>query len=48
MVRELLSPGSEAIWMAMIRSRNLTNHTDNPSLAKQISALIVERRAAER
>ena len=47
-VRELLSPGSEATWMAMIRSRNLTSHTYNPSLAKQISALIVERRAAER
>ena len=42
-VRELLSPGSEATWIAMVRSRNLTSHTYNPSLAKQISALIVER-----
>lgn len=42
-VRELLSPGSEATWTSMIRSRNLTSHTYNPSLAKQISALIVER-----
>jgi nucleotidyltransferase substrate binding protein (TIGR01987 family) len=31
-VRELLSPGSEATWMAMIRSRNLTSHTYNPAL----------------
>ena len=42
-VRELLSPGSEATWMAMIRSRNLTSHTYNPSLAKEISTLVVER-----
>ncbi len=42
-VRELLSPGSEATWMAMIRSRNLTSHTYNPSLAKELSALVVER-----
>ena len=31
-VGELLSPGSEATWMAMIRSRNLTSHTHNPPL----------------
>ena len=44
-VRELLSPGSEATWMAMIRSRNLTSHTYNPALAKDIAELIVERYA---
>jgi nucleotidyltransferase substrate binding protein (TIGR01987 family) len=42
-VRELLSPGSEADWMAMIRSRNLTRHTYNPALAREIATLIVER-----
>ncbi len=41
-VRELLSPGSEATWMAMIRSRNLTSHTYNPALAEEIADLIVE------
>ena len=25
--RELLAPGTESTWMAMIRSRNLTSHT---------------------
>jgi nucleotidyltransferase substrate binding protein (TIGR01987 family) len=40
-VRELLSPGSEATWMAMIRSRNLTSHTYNPALAEEIAGLIV-------
>jgi nucleotidyltransferase substrate binding protein (TIGR01987 family) len=45
-VRELLSPGSEATWMAMIRSRNLTSHTYNPALAQEIAGLIVERYAA--
>lgn len=40
-VRELLEPGSEATWMAMIRSRNLTSHTYNPALAHEISELIV-------
>ncbi len=44
-VRELLSPGSEATWMAMIRSRNLTSHTYNPALAQEIAGLIVERYA---
>jgi nucleotidyltransferase substrate binding protein (TIGR01987 family) len=38
--RELLSPGSEATWMAMIRSRNLTSHTYNPALAHDIASLI--------
>ena len=40
-VRELLSPGSEATWTSMIRSRNLTSHTYNPALAHEISELIV-------
>ena len=44
-VRELLPAGSEDIWMAMIRSRNLTNHTYNPELAHEIAALIVQRYA---
>ena len=41
-VRELLPPGSEATWMAMIRSRNLTSHTYNPALAREIAEMIVE------
>lgn len=41
-VRELATPGSEATWMAMIRSRNLTSHTYNPALAREIAGLIVE------
>jgi len=45
-VRELLSPGSEATWMAMILSRNLTSHTYNPALAQEIAVLIVEQYAA--
>ncbi len=40
-VRELITPGSEATWMAMIRSRNLTSHTYNPALAREIAGLIV-------
>jgi nucleotidyltransferase substrate binding protein (TIGR01987 family) len=44
-VRELLPAGSEATWMAMIRSRNLTSHTYNPELAHEIAALIVQRYA---
>lgn len=44
-VRELLSPGSEETWMAMIRSRNLTSHTYNPALAVEIANLIVQRYA---
>ena len=39
-VRGLLSAGSESTWMAMIRSRNLTRHTYNPALAKEIAELI--------
>lgn len=39
-VRELLPPGSETTWMAMIRSRNLTSHTYNPALAHEIASLI--------
>ena len=46
-VRELLPAGTEATWMAMIRSRNLTSHTDNPALAHEIAALISERYAQE-
>jgi nucleotidyltransferase substrate binding protein (TIGR01987 family) len=41
-VRELLPPGSEATWMAMIRSRNLSSHTYNPALAREIAKLIIE------
>lgn len=44
-VRELVTPGSEATWMEMIRSRNLTNHTYNPALAQEIAELIVQRYA---
>jgi len=39
-VRELLPAGTEGIWMAMIRSRNLTSHTYNPALAHEIAELI--------
>ena len=39
-VRGLLSAGSESTWMAMIRSRNLTSHTYNPALAREIAELI--------
>jgi len=39
-VRELLPAGTEDIWMAMIRSRNLTSHTYNPALAHEIAELI--------
>jgi len=44
-VRELVTPGSEATWMEMIRSRNLTSHTYNPALAKELAELIVQRYA---
>ena len=47
-VRELLPEGSEATWMAMIRSRNLTSHTYNPALAHDIASLIQLRYAQER
>ena len=46
-VRELISAGSEVTWMAMIRIRNLTSHTYNPSVAQDIAALIRERYAQE-
>ncbi len=39
-VRELIAAGTEDTWMAMIRSRNLTSHTDNPALAHEIATLI--------
>lgn len=40
LVRGLLSAGSEATWMAMIRSRNLTSHTYNPAVAREIAELL--------
>ena len=40
-VRGLLPAGTEPIWMAMIRSSNLTSHTYNPELAHEIAVLIV-------
>mgnify|MGYP001158598829 FL=1 len=46
-VRELLPAGTEATWMAMIRSRNLTSHTYNPALAEEIAQLITSRYANE-
>ena len=46
-VRELLPAGTESIWMAMIRSRNLTSHTYNPALAEEIAQLITSRYANE-
>ena len=39
-VRGLLAEGTETTWMAMIRSRNLTSHTYNPELAREIAGLI--------
>jgi len=39
-VRGLLPAGTETTWMAMIRSRNLTCHTYNPELAREIAGLI--------
>ena len=41
--RQLLPQGDEPVWMAMIRSRNLTSHTYNPVVAREIAELIVER-----
>ena len=46
-VRGLISAGSEVTWMPIIRSRNLTSHTYNPSVAQDIAALIRERYAQE-
>ena len=40
--RQLLQ-GEESVWMAMIRSRNLTSHTYNPAVAREIAELIVDR-----
>ena len=42
-VRQLLPEGEESVWMAMIRSRNLTTHTYNPDVAREIAELIVDR-----
>ena len=39
-LRGLVSAGTETTWMAMIRSRNLTSHTYNPELAREIAGLI--------
>ena len=41
--RQLLPQGEESVWMAMIRSRNLTSHTYNPAVAREITELIVDR-----
>ena len=42
---DLLPQGDELSWMAMIRSRNLTSHTYNPAIAREIALLIVEQYA---
>ena len=42
-VRQLLPQSDESVWMAMIRSRNLTSHTYNPAVAREIAELIVDR-----
>ena len=42
-VRQLLPQGEESVWMAMIRSRNLTSHTYNPAVAREVAELIVDR-----
>ena len=41
--RQMLPQGEESVWMAMIRSRNLTSHTYNPAVAREIAELIVDR-----
>ena len=41
--RQLLPQGVESVWMAMIRSRNLTSHTYNPAVAREIAELILDR-----
>ena len=38
-----ISGSRDAVWMAMIRSRNLTSHTYNPAVAREIADLIVHR-----
>ena len=42
-VRQLLPQGDESVWMAMIRSRNLTSHTYNHAVAGELADLIVHR-----
>ena len=46
-MRELLVPGTESTWMAMIRSRNLTSHTYNSALAEEITQLIANQYGME-
>ena len=54
--RQLLPQGEESVWMAMIRSRNLTSHTYNPAVARvdrygpvfQQLADLMQRRVGER
>ena len=41
--RQLLPQGEESVWMAMIRSRNLTSYTYNHAVAQEIAELIVDR-----
>ena len=43
LARQLLPQGEESVWMAMIRSRNLTRHTYNPAVAREIAELIIDR-----
>ena len=38
-----ISGSRDAVWMAMIRSRNLTSHNYNPAVAREIADLIVHR-----
>ena len=39
-VRQLLPQGDETVWMAMIRSRNLTSDTYNSAVAREIAEAI--------
>ena len=41
--RQLLPQGDESVWMAMIRSRNLTTHTYSLAIASEIAELVVDR-----
>ena len=43
LARQRLPQGEESVWMAMIRSRNLTSHTYNPAVAREIAEQIVDR-----
>ena len=45
--RQMLPQGEESVWMAMIRSRNLTSHTYNPALAEEIAQLIANQYGKE-